>query len=265
MSEIERYESWLSVAVEAAHEAAEYLRGRWRNAHTIHPKGYRDIVTESDTTAERIILGRLREAFPAHAVTSEEAGADTGAAAVRWLVDPLDGTTNFSRDNPNFCVSIAAAEGDRSVVAVIVDPLRGWTFTATRGGGARLNGELLHTSGRRDVDTAMFTVDFPRDPQQRAALLSNINRLMTHVRTMRALGSAALNMAYVAAGWADFYLNVHLAPWDHAAAGLLVQEAGGAIGTCSGQPWTPYVPDPLLAATPELLSEIRRMLEHANA
>ncbi len=265
MNETAPYATWLKVAVEAAHEAADYLRGRWRGQHTIHPKGYRDIVTESDKTAERIILGRLRTAFPDHAVTSEEAGADRGTAPVRWLVDPLDGTTNFSRDNPNFCISIAAAEGETAVVAVIADPLRGLTFTATRGGGAWLDGSALHTSGRREAATAMFTADFPRDPAQRAAQIAHINHLLPHVRTMRALGSAALNMAYVAAGWVDFYVNVHLSPWDHAAAGLLVQEAGGAIGTCSGGPWTPYVADPLLAATPELLAAVHRLLETPHA
>ncbi len=253
------YLTWLQVALEAAEEAGAFLRSHWRQAHTIHQKGFRDIVTEADIESERIILTRLRAAFPHHAVTSEESGADAGEAAIRWMVDPLDGTTNYSRGNPNFSVTIAAVEGDRPVVGVVLDPLRGHVFAATQGGGATLNGDPLHVSAITELASAVFAVDSPRNPDERRQMWNYIGRLLQHGQTMRASGSAALNLAYVAAGWIDFYIHLHLFPWDQSAGALLVQEAGGALSTVTGTPWTPYSTDPLAAASQALLDAFHRM------
>ncbi len=191
---------WLNVAIEAAREAGAFLKAQWHRLHTVHSKGYRNIVTEADLAAEQLILNRLRAAFPDHAITSEEAGADTGDARVRWLIDPLDGTTNFAHHNPNFCVSIAAAENGYPVVGVIYDPLRDELFAARRGGGATLNGAPLRTSGVLTLDAATFSADWPRDPVLRAELWRRAGTLLPLARTLRCLGSAALNMVYVAAG-----------------------------------------------------------------
>ncbi len=206
-----------------------------------------------------MILEGLRTAFPEHAITSEEAGADPGAPGMRWIVDPLDGTTNFSRHNPNFSVSIAAVEDGEPVVGVIYDPLRDYCFKAVRGEGASFNEEPLATSGREALEGVMLSADWPRQPELRAELWALVSELMPRVRTLRCLGSAALNMVYVATGWFDLYLARQVSAWDQAAAVLLVREAGGAVGTVSGAPWTPAVPDPLLAATPELLVAVRRV------
>ena len=246
------YETWLDVALQAAAEAAAVLKQQWRQTHAVHWKGFRDIVTETDMAVEKIILGRLREAFPDHAVTSEEAGADAESAAVRWLVDPLDGTTNFSRNNPNFSTSIAAVDGDQVVVGVVLDPLRGHVFAAWKGGGATLNGETIHASDVTELSAAILGIDSPRDPALRHEMWSRVGALLPHARTLRALGSAALNMVYVAAGWIDIYMGIHLYPWDHAAASLIVQEAGGCAATVAGEPWTPFRQDPLITATPAL-------------
>ena len=255
------YETWLDVALQAAEEAGALLRQRWRQTHAVHWKGFRDIVTETDTAVEKIILGRLREAFPDHAVTSEEAGADAESARVRWVVDPLDGTTNFSRNNPNFCTSIAAVDEGQAVVGVILDPLRGHVFAARKGGGATLNGAPIQTSEVTELEGAIFGIDTPREPALRREMWERAGALLTRARTMRALGSAALNMAYVAAGWTDIYMGVHLYPWDHAAAGLIVREAGGCVSTVSGKPWNPFLRDPLMTATPALAEAFRALYD----
>ena len=266
------YEPWLAVALEAADAAGAYLRSVWRTDHAVRSKGYRDIVTDADLAAESMILERLRAAFPDHAVTSEEAGADAGSAGngveetgIRWLVDPIDGTTNFSRDNPNFCTSIAAIEDGRPVVGVIQDALRGLTFAACAGGGATLNGRPIHVSNVIALTSAMIGFDTPKVPALRRQTWRFIDRLLASTRTLRALGSAALNMAYVAAGWTDGYFNVALKPWDQAAGGLLVLEAGGAVSTLSGEVWTPYRPDPLIAASPKLLEAMRVLWDGAES
>jgi myo-inositol-1(or 4)-monophosphatase len=245
--------AWLDTAISIARDAGRLLRERWRTGHTVRSKGYRNIVTEADEDAEALILGRLREVFPDHALTSEEAGAESRETQVRWLVDPLDGTTNFSRNNPNFGVSIAAVEGNEPLVGVVYDPLRDLCFAARRGDGATLNGDPLRTSGMTRLERMIFSADWPRERPRRSAAWALAGTLISEARTLRCLGSAALNMAYVAAGWFDLYMGLQLSPWDQAAAALLVREAGGAVGTVSGAPWTPDAPDPLMAATPALL------------
>ncbi|HEY88348.1 MAG TPA: inositol monophosphatase [Thermoflexia bacterium] len=258
------YAQWSLHAENIAREAGELLQQRWRHPHVVRGKGFRDVVTETDLAAERIIMGRLREFFPTHAITSEEAGADPRGVQVRWLIDPLDGTTNFSRNNPNFCISIAAISGAEPVVGVIYDPLRDHIFSAWRGGGAMLNGELFQTSGRTNLAEAVFATDWPRDPQLRATHWQRVTQLLDSARTLRCLGSAALNMAYVASGWFDLYLAQRLSAWDQTAAALIVREAGGAVGTLSGAPWQPYAPDSVMAATPELLAEFKQLLARTS-
>ncbi len=253
------YEQWLLHAESIAREAGALIQKRWRHTHIVRAKGFRDVVTETDLAAERIIMGRLRELFPTHAITSEEAGADQSGAPVRWLIDPLDGTTNFSHNNPNFCISIAAVSGEEPVVGVIYDPLRAHLFSAWRGGGAKLNGEPIQTSGLTNLADAVFAADWPRDPQLRTEHWQQVTQLMDATRTLRCLGSAALNMAYVASGWFDLYLARRLSAWDQTAAALIVREAGGAVGTLSGDLWQPRAPDPVMAATPELLAEFKRL------
>ncbi len=251
------YGAWLSVALEAAGEVGTYLRTVWRTDHDITDKGFRDIVTDADIRAETIVLDRLRAAFPDHAITSEEAGADTQDARVRWLVDPIDGTTNFSRNNPNFSTAIAAVEDGMPVVGVVYDSLRDQAFAACAGGGATLNGVPIHVSTTTALTSAIFAIDTPKELELRRRMWRYVGAFLAQGRTMRALGSAALNMAYVASGWVDGYFSVHMKPWDQTAGALLIMEAGGVVSTVSGEPWNPYRPDPFVAATPALLDAMR--------
>jgi len=248
------YEVWLAVAVETATAAAQFLRAQWRQTHDVRGKGYRDVVTSTDLAVEALILDHLRQAFPLHSILSEEAGRDAIGSEVVWLIDPLDGTVNFAHNNPNFAVSIAAVESGVPVVGVIADPLRDLLFTAHLGGGAMLNGAPLQTTSVMALDDAVLGFDTPRDAEGRQFMWAEMAQLLERVHTVRATGSAVLNMAYVAAGWLDLYTGFSIEPWDQAAAALLVQEAGGAVGTVSGEPWMPYVRDPVMAATPTLLA-----------
>jgi myo-inositol-1(or 4)-monophosphatase len=258
---VKPYADWLQTALVAADQAGRVVKQAWQGAHHVQFKSPRNIVTDTDLLVEDIVLSYLQKAFPDHAFTSEEAGVDAVNAQVRWFVDPLDGTTNFSRDNPNFCVSLAAADNGQPVVGVILDPLRDHVFAAHYLGGATLNGKSIHVSDVNDVYQAIISFDTPRDPEARHEIMVYIQRLAKQIRTFRGLGSAALNMAYVAAGWTDGYLALNMSPWDQMAAALLIKEAGGVVSTISGAAWNTESRDPLMAASPVLESALRVILE----
>ena len=255
------YKYWLQTALVAANQAGVVLKQAWQGTHNIRFKSPRNIVTDTDLLVEEVILSYLQDAFPDHAFTSEEAGADKVSSQVRWFVDPLDGTTNFSRDNPNFCISLAATENGQPVVGVILDPLRDHVFATHYHGGATLNGKLIQVSAVTEVYKAIIGFDTPRHPVARQKVLEYIEALIKHVRTVRGLGSAALNMAYVAAGWTDAYLALNMGPWDQMAAALLIKEAGGVVATISGQVWNLESSDPLMVASTELEEALRKILE----
>ena len=187
------FNRWAEIAQEIAAEAGELLRQRYGTTHTIQQKGFRDIVTDVDLEVEALIVARLRASFPQHAIVTEESEGDaaTDQAPVRWLIDPIDGTTNFSRHNPNFCLSIGAVttetgiEDEQPVVGVIMEPLRDYCFVAYRGGGARLNGQSIHTSATTTIDHAVLGSDMPRDPARRAEHLALVTGLLAHARTVR--------------------------------------------------------------------------------
>ncbi len=251
---------WLETALTIAEAVRDRVRPAWMQRHTIRHKGPRDIVTEMDLIAEQIVLDALHRAFPTHAIISEEAGGEAGEAHVRWYVDPIDGTTNFSRHSPNFCLSLAAVVDGEPVVGVVYDILRGHAFAARRGAGATLNGKPIHVAPTRRPEAMVFGIDWPREPAIRRRMWQRAGLLLEVGQTMRTLGSAALMMSYVAPGWIDLYLCGKLHPWDQAAAALIVREAGGVVGTLSGAPWEPTAPDPLIAATPELMEAVRDIL-----
>jgi len=244
----------LELARIAAGRAAAEIRGRWRSGGAVRFKGPIDPVTEADLAAERIILDVIRSRFPDDRILAEESGLtgdvppDTHAGGRRWFVDPLDGTTNFSHGLPHFCVSIASADADGPRVGVIVDPVRRWTFDAVRGGGARLDGQPIGVSVTRRVDRAILATGFPYD--RHTAKDNNsarFSRALRMAQGLRRAGSAALDLAFVAAGWLDGYWEYRLNPWDLAAGALLVREAGGRVSTPGGGPW--YVHDADIVAT----------------
>jgi myo-inositol-1(or 4)-monophosphatase len=234
----------LNVALAAARQAGDVLRRQWPRTRQVTYKGPRDIVTDADYAAQAVILEHLRAAYPEHAILSEEGQHDIDLASRRptWIVDPLDGTTNYARRFPNFSVCVALAVEGAVQTGVIYDPLRRETFYAERGHGAfvqRGSGrpQALRVSAVDDLAEALVGVDWARDPTLRAETLAALNRVAPRCRTVRATGSAALGLVYVAAGWLDAYYHFMLQPWDIAAAAVIIDEAGGGLTTPTGEPW----------------------------
>lgn len=226
----------LAIAHLAAARAAAYIAHYWGQDPAVHYKGAINPVSEADLGAERIITGLIADRFPADRIIAEEGGGHEGVTGRTWYVDPLDGTTNFSHGLPHFCVSIASADARGPRVAVIVEPLRRWFFTATRGGGAWLDGRRLAVSRVDQMERALLATGFPYD--RHTAHDNNSHRFAAALRRaqgMRRAGSAALDLAYVAAGWFDGYWEDRLSPWDLAAGVLLVQEAGGVVTDFVGE------------------------------
>ena len=237
----------LEIALEAAHRAGAVLRERVGGEQEIERKGYRDVVTEADRAAEAAVLSAIEARFPDHAILSEEAGAISGDSPYTWVVDPLDGTTNFSRGHPTFSVSVGVLHQGTPVVGVVYDPLREQTFAAVRGQGATVNGVPVAASRSNLLAHSLVALDWAHADEDRAWVVERLGRLAPVCRTVRSLGSAALALAYVGAGWMDIYFARGLGPWDAAAGSLIISEAGGKITRPDGEPWR--VGDPALLAT----------------
>jgi len=226
---------WRDAAAEIAVRAGRLLGETFAGVHEEDCKGHEgNLVTEADRASEALIVSLLRERFPAHAVRAEEGGGG-GSHPVTWLVDPLDGTNNFAHAFPVFAVTIAAAHGDLVLAGVTYDPLRDELFAARLGGGATLNGRRLAVSTRDRLSAALVATGFPYDkgtnPDNNLAQFCAVTPL---VRGVRRCGSAALDLAYVAAGRLDAYWERGTAAWDVAAGLLLVQEAGGRVTDYDG-------------------------------
>lgn len=252
---------YLNTAVKAARRAGDIIvRGlaRFEGMETAS-KGLNDFVTSIDLAAEAAIIETLRDAYPHHAFLAEESGA-SGEGDIVWIIDPLDGTTNFMHGFPTFAVSIACQMGGRMEHAVVYDPMRQELFTASRGDGARLENRRLRVSNRPGLEGALVATGFPfRANQDYAdAYLAQLKAVMQSTAGVRRPGAAALDLAYVAAGRVDGFWEIGLNPWDTAAGALLIQEAGGRIGTLDGSPYelSPHV----LAGTPKVYEALLGIL-----
>ncbi len=231
-----------AAAVEMARAAGAILREGYGRAHAPERKGRIDLVTEYDRRSERLVLDELARRFPGQAVLAEESGAHAGAAGAapeaRWVVDPLDGTTNFAHNYPFFCVSIAAEWGGRLVAGAVYDPVRDEMFSAAAGHGATLNDAPLRVSDVAGVEDALLVTGFPYDVREHPERsLPAFEAFLVRAQAIRRDGSAALNLAYVACGRFDGFWEGHLSPWDMAAGTLLVREAGGAVTDFAGGPF----------------------------
>ena len=228
-------------------------------------KARQDYASEVDSLAEKEIIRELRRAFPDHAFLCEESGA-LGQARFTFVVDPLDGTSNYLRGIPHYCVSIGLLDGDEPLHAVVYDPLRNDIFTATRGGGAYLNERRIRVANRAEIEGAMLITGFP--PRERSRLrphLDAIASLLEQAEDVRRTGSAALDLAYVACGRADAYFEAGVKPWDVAAGILLVREAGGR--TCDFRGGTGSLRNGQIVAANLALSEAvqKRLVESGYA
>ncbi|HSE94203.1 MAG TPA: inositol monophosphatase family protein [Methylomirabilota bacterium] len=226
------------VAIDAARDAGDLLRREVRGPRRITYKGApTNLVTEMDARAEALILQRLVAAFPDDGVLSEEAGAQPGRSGRRWIVDPLDGTTNYAHGVPVFAVSIALEAAGRAVLGVVYDPNLEELFVAERGGGAFLREERLAVSATSVLDESLLTTGFPYSIRQIADNnLREYAAFSVRARAVRRLGSAVIDFAWVAAGRYDGFWELTLGAWDAAAGALLVEEAGGRVTDLGGGP-----------------------------
>ena len=226
----------MNIAVRAARNAGSVLLRYYDRIDTlsITSKGRNDFVTEVDRAAEQIIIKTLRDAYPNHAILAEESGRHEGNE-IQWVIDPLDGTTNYLHGFPQFSVSIALKHKGVLEHGVVYDPMRDEMFTASRGSGALMNDRRLRVSNRKSLDGALLGTGFPySDHSNLDAYLGMFKDLLKPTAGIRRPGSAALDFAYVAAGRIDGFWELGLSEWDFAAGALLVKEAGGTVSDISG-------------------------------
>lgn len=229
----------LNIAIRAARRAGDIIvRAIPRlEAVEIQSKGRNDFVTEVDKAAEADIIETIRRLHPDHAFLAEESGASANQSDVVWIIDPLDGTTNFMHGFPTFAVSIACQIRGRLEHAVVFDPMRQEIFTASRGEGAQVEGRKMRVSKQITLEGSLIATGFPfrADSPWIDEYLAMLKVVMTKAAGLRRPGSAALDLAYVAAGRVDGFWELGLKPWDTAAGTLLITEAGGRVGTLKGE------------------------------
>jgi len=254
----------LSTAVKAARRAGSIINRGARDLDrlTITTKGPKDFVSEVDRAAEAAIVETLLKSYPDHAILAEEGTArDANAdAEFLWIIDPLDGTTNFLHGLPQYCVSIALQHKGQITQGVIYDPVHNDLFTATRGRGAFLNDHRMRVSRRQHLKDCLIGTGFPfRDGSDLEAYVGMMRAMMAATAGLRRPGAAALDLAYVAAGYYDGFWEVGLNPWDVAAGSLLITEAGGLVGDLDGENQYLYGAQ-VIAANPRVFAQMVKLL-----
>ena len=228
-------------AILVAREAGRILRRRFRTAIPVSGKGPGDIVTAADVEVQAMIARRLRRAFPTHGILAEEGLDATAGTEWRWIVDPLDGTKNFARGIPSFCVSIGAEREGRVELGVVLDPIQEELFVGARGAGAWLNGRRIRVSEVTNLAGAFLGTGLPNRVRRFAGPVARVfSRFAARCLGVRDRGAGALDLCYVACGRFDGYWEVDQSPWDIAAGGLIVEEAGGRMSNFRGGPFDIY-------------------------
>lgn len=252
-------------AVEIAREAGMFLKNRINSEHTIDYKGEINLVTEADKISEGMITSKIASLFPDHDILAEEFTYTTRGSDFTWIIDPLDGTTNYAHGYPFFCVSIALQKLDTLIVGIIYDPMLNEMFVAEKGKGAFLNDRAIHVSNTNRVIKGLLATGFPYDIREDSHNnLNYFNTMIMKAQAIRRAGSAALDLAYVAAGRFDGFWELKLNPWDIAAGWLLVEEAGGIVTDMQGKDY--YLESPsILASNGRIHKEMMDVLERASS
>ncbi len=252
----------LSIAVKAAREAGRIINRASQDVGSIaiQTKTYNDFVSDVDRSAEQAIIDILKDAYPDHGFWGEESGHDNHEADNIWIIDPLDGTTNFLHGFPQYCISIALQQKGVLTQAVIYDPVRNDLFTATKGRGAFLNDKRIRVTNRSKLQDSLIATGFPyRDFTHLDTYLGMFKDMIKKTTGIRRPGSAALDLAYVAVGWVDGFFEINLSAWDIAAGGLIVQEAGGIVGDFEGnESWLET--GNIVAANPKVFAQMLQVL-----
>ena len=256
----------LEIAVTVARRAADLAQQRRRDGVEIaaSKSTLTDIVTRADREAEGLIRDALAAARPRDGFLGEESEADAGSSGLTWVVDPIDGTVNYFYGIPAYAVSVAVVEGGQdpaswtALAGAVVNPVLGEVFTATAGGGARLNGAALQVKEGVDLPFALVGTGFGYDAEVRTRQAAFIAQLIGQVRDVRRIGAASLDLCSVASGRLDAYFERGLQPWDHAAGALIASEAGARVGGLAGQPATREL---LLAAAPRLYEQLAPLVQ----
>lgn len=227
--------SFLQTAADIARESGAVLANYFERHIGYQLKGEYDLVTEADRASENLVIERLRNHYPTHAILGEETGSHNGTSAYRWYVDPLDGTTNFAHGFPIFNVTLALEREGEIICGVIYDPTRNEMFTAERGAGAFLNNRRIHVSSVRRLEDALLATGFPSRRRHQSVNVYFYHQLAVASHGVRRAGAAAIDLAYTACGRLDGFWEFGLNPWDMAAGVLLVEEAGGRVTTMRGE------------------------------
>ncbi len=222
-------------AASAAREAGKYALRRIDDLGKIeHKEGFNNLVTDVDRTCEEIIIGRINKAFPSHSILAEESGEHASGGVFKWVIDPLDGTTNYTHGFPFFCMSIGVMSGGSIIVGVVYDPTRDELFTAEQGKGAFLNGNRIKVSRSEAVQDSLIATGFAYNVEGKIANVDRFKVMLQKAQAVRRAGSAVIDLCYVACGRFDGFWESGLAPWDTAAGLLIVKEAGGTVTTLKG-------------------------------
>lgn len=258
-------EALLTIATRLAVQAGRMVRdGRAAQGIAVHDtkSSNTDVVTEFDRASEALIVGGIRAARPHDAIIGEEGTSSSGTSGVSWLIDPIDGTTNFLYGLPGYAVSIGAKASTGDEVGAVYVPATDELFAAVKGQGATLNGRRIHCGSTADLGVALVATGFSYLPARRAAQARRAAALLPQVRDIRRFGAAAVDLCYVAAGRLDAYYEEHLGPWDLAAGEIIAREAGCISGSLDGGP---VRPSSVLVANPALFPLIQAMIARIDA
>jgi len=227
--------NFLPIAEKIAREAGALLRHGYGHVEQIEHKGAVDLITEFDRQSEALIVESLRQAFPTHAIRAEEGSGQTAESEYEWLVDPVDGTTNFAHGFPVFAISLALTQRGKPIAGVVYDPLRDELFAAEIGDGATLNGKPIHVSSGTDLSRSLLATGFPYDVRTNPHNnLAQFRQFSLRSQAVRRAGAAALDCVWVAAGRLEGYWEFRVKPWDVGAGALIVREAGGHVTNIEG-------------------------------
>lgn len=253
----------LNFAIETARDAGRLLLEKFGKITQITKKGDIDLVTEADLASEALIIERIKSHYPKHAILAEESGeaiVSGGDAIWKWVIDPLDGTTNYAHGYPCFCVTLALEHDGDIVIGVTFDPTRNELFAAERGKGASLNGRPLRVSATEKLSEALIVTGFPYDFKDKDNFTRHLTDFLLKSRGVRRDGSAAIDMAYVACGRFDGFWEEGLHAWDVAAGKLMIEEAGGMVTYYDGSPFSIYEP-PICSSNGLIHAEMLNILQ----